>query len=305
MPTRADGSFLTGTFADYLLPTTTEVPDPVILHMETPSPFTPLGAKGVGEGNCMSTPVCIANAVADALGVEDIDLPLVPAKLADTVARRRAAAACRQRAGTPKPNGDRELRGEGSAHGRRAAGSGLGDAARSGDAASGHSRLPRRRENLRHAFPRRRHARRRPGQRPLSRRRHAVRSRCAACGDAERLVPRARSASAAAKAASRWRRTEWRHRASRYNYDAAIGGKVASIGGRLLDGAARVIIGQFFAALARKAGGAARARASRRCARAAAPVREAAMKPAPSTMSAPKRSTRRSTCCAARAATRA
>jgi len=43
------------------------VPEPVILHHETPSPFTPLGAKGVGEGNCMSTPVCIANAVADAL----------------------------------------------------------------------------------------------------------------------------------------------------------------------------------------------------------------------------------------------
>ena len=40
-----------------------------------------------------------------------------------------------------------------------------------------------------------------------------------------------------------------------YVYEAAIGGKVASIGGRLLDGAARVIIGQFFAALARKAGG--------------------------------------------------
>ena len=50
--------------------------------IETPSPFTPLGAKGVGEGNCMSTPVCIANAVADALGVADIDLPLTPAKLA-------------------------------------------------------------------------------------------------------------------------------------------------------------------------------------------------------------------------------
>jgi 2-furoyl-CoA dehydrogenase large subunit len=40
-----------------------------------------------------------------------------------------------------------------------------------------------------------------------------------------------------------------------YVYDAAIGGKVASIGGRLLDGAARVVIGQFFASLARKAGG--------------------------------------------------
>ena len=77
-----DGSFISGTFADYLLPTTTEVPAPLILHFESPSPFTPLGAKGVGEGNCMSTPVCIANAVADALGVADLDLPLTPAKLA-------------------------------------------------------------------------------------------------------------------------------------------------------------------------------------------------------------------------------
>ena len=77
-----DGSFLTGTFADYLVPTTMEVPQPVILHFESPSPFTPLGAKGVGEGNCMSTPVCIANAVADALALAAIDLPLTPAKLA-------------------------------------------------------------------------------------------------------------------------------------------------------------------------------------------------------------------------------
>jgi 2-furoyl-CoA dehydrogenase large subunit len=77
-----DGSFLAGTLADYLIPTAMEVPEPLILHRETPSPFTPLGAKGVGEGNCMSTPVCIANAVADALGVADITLPLLPARLA-------------------------------------------------------------------------------------------------------------------------------------------------------------------------------------------------------------------------------
>ena len=66
----------------YLLPTTTEVPTPMILHIETPSPYTPLGAKGVGEGNCMSTPVCLANAVADALGLASVDLPMTPAKLA-------------------------------------------------------------------------------------------------------------------------------------------------------------------------------------------------------------------------------
>jgi 2-furoyl-CoA dehydrogenase large subunit len=72
----SDGSFLSGTFADYLCPTSCEVPRPVILHMESPSPFTPLGAKGLAEGNVMSTPVCIANAVADALGVKDVKLPL-------------------------------------------------------------------------------------------------------------------------------------------------------------------------------------------------------------------------------------
>jgi 2-furoyl-CoA dehydrogenase large subunit len=62
------------------------VPEPVILHMSTPSPVTPLGAKGVGEGNCMSTPVCLANAVADALGVRDVVLPMTPARLLALIA---------------------------------------------------------------------------------------------------------------------------------------------------------------------------------------------------------------------------
>ncbi|AQH00237.1 carbon monoxide dehydrogenase [Burkholderia sp. KK1] len=77
----ADGSFQSGTLADYLMPTTCEVPDPLILHLETSSPFTPLGAKGLGEGNNMSTPPCIGNAVADALGIEDVRLPVTPAKV--------------------------------------------------------------------------------------------------------------------------------------------------------------------------------------------------------------------------------
>jgi len=80
-----DGSFLSGTFADYLCPTACEVPEPQILHMESPSPFTPLGAKGIAEGNCMSTPVCIANAVADALGARDLKLPLTPSQLLEFI----------------------------------------------------------------------------------------------------------------------------------------------------------------------------------------------------------------------------
>ena len=79
------GSFLSGTFADYLLPTAVEVPDPTIVHHDTPSPFTPLGAKGLGEGNNMSTPVAIANAYADALrrlrDVREIRLPLTPSRV--------------------------------------------------------------------------------------------------------------------------------------------------------------------------------------------------------------------------------
>jgi 2-furoyl-CoA dehydrogenase large subunit len=80
-----DGSFQSGTFADYLVPTTCEVPEPQIIHMETPSPFTPLGAKGLGEGNNMSTPACIGNAVADALGLRDVELPLTPSKVIDLI----------------------------------------------------------------------------------------------------------------------------------------------------------------------------------------------------------------------------
>ncbi|MEM9168081.1 MAG: molybdopterin cofactor-binding domain-containing protein [Pseudomonadota bacterium] len=78
-----DGSFLAGTLADYLMPTACETPRLTILHDETPSPFTPLGAKGIGEGNCMSTPVCVANAVSDALGVEDVVLPLTRSRVSE------------------------------------------------------------------------------------------------------------------------------------------------------------------------------------------------------------------------------
>ena len=63
---------------DYLCPTAPDLPSPRSFHRETPSPFTPLGAKGLGEGNTMSAPAAIANAVADALGFEHVELPLTP-----------------------------------------------------------------------------------------------------------------------------------------------------------------------------------------------------------------------------------
>ena len=70
-----DGNLMTATFLDYLPPTATELPRVVSAHLESPSPLTPLGAKGLGEGNTMSAPAAIANAVADALGVDYVELP--------------------------------------------------------------------------------------------------------------------------------------------------------------------------------------------------------------------------------------
>ncbi|WP_313034239.1 xanthine dehydrogenase family protein molybdopterin-binding subunit, partial [Massilia alkalitolerans] len=100
-----DGSFQSGTFADYLVPTTCEVPEPQIIHMETPSPFTPLGAKGLGEGNNMSTPPCIGNAVADALGLKDVELPLTPSKVVDLIGADEPppSPAVRQAQAAPAP----------------------------------------------------------------------------------------------------------------------------------------------------------------------------------------------------------
>jgi 2-furoyl-CoA dehydrogenase large subunit len=77
----ADGNLLTASFVDYLCATAPELPDVRIGHRCTPSPFTPLGAKGLGEGNTMSVPAALAAAVADALGVDKVELPLTPPRV--------------------------------------------------------------------------------------------------------------------------------------------------------------------------------------------------------------------------------
>ena len=76
-----DGNLLTASLVDYLTPAAPDVPGLRIGHLSSPSPFTPLGAKGLGEGNTMSAPAAIANAVADALGRDDVELPLTPPRV--------------------------------------------------------------------------------------------------------------------------------------------------------------------------------------------------------------------------------
>ena len=78
------GQLVTGTLLDYALPTAGALPAFTIRHLETPSPLTPGGYKGMGEGGTIGAPATIANAVADAvkpLGVAVTTLPILPADL--------------------------------------------------------------------------------------------------------------------------------------------------------------------------------------------------------------------------------
>jgi CO/xanthine dehydrogenase Mo-binding subunit len=69
---------------EYLCPTAVEAPRMTVEHHDSPSPFTLLGTKGVGENCAMSGPAAIASAVEDALRVYNVDikeLPVTPAMI--------------------------------------------------------------------------------------------------------------------------------------------------------------------------------------------------------------------------------
>jgi len=80
----SEGQFLAGTFMDYLVPSASQAPLVEVEHLATPSPFTTLGAKGLGEASSMTAPAVVANAVSDALaplGVQITELPITPSRL--------------------------------------------------------------------------------------------------------------------------------------------------------------------------------------------------------------------------------
>jgi aerobic carbon-monoxide dehydrogenase large subunit len=89
MPFDSAGQPLASTLADYLLPGPNEVPAARIDHMETPSPHTEFGIKGLGEGGAIAPPAAIANAINDALrplGVELLVSPITPRQVLAAIA---------------------------------------------------------------------------------------------------------------------------------------------------------------------------------------------------------------------------
>ena len=84
---------ITTTFADYLLPTSTEIPAMTTMFKETPSPLNPLGAKGAGEVSTIPTAAAVIGAIEDALtpfGVRISQTPVTPQKLCELITGSRS-----------------------------------------------------------------------------------------------------------------------------------------------------------------------------------------------------------------------
>ena len=92
-----NGQLMNASFADYLIPTSLDVPRVEMAHRETPAPMNPLGLKGVGEAGCIPTGALFAQALEDALRdreVEITEIPLSPNRLFEILqaAPRRAGS---------------------------------------------------------------------------------------------------------------------------------------------------------------------------------------------------------------------
>jgi len=86
------GQLLTASLADYLVPSAPDIPPMEVHHLQTQSPATLGGFRGMGEGGTIGSPAAIANAVADALSHLDIEptqLPITPERLFRLMSKQR------------------------------------------------------------------------------------------------------------------------------------------------------------------------------------------------------------------------
>jgi carbon-monoxide dehydrogenase large subunit len=75
------GNLTTSTFVDYLIPSATGLPSFELAETETPTPTNPLGAKGIGEAGAIGSTPAVLNAICDALGFQDLQIPVTPRQI--------------------------------------------------------------------------------------------------------------------------------------------------------------------------------------------------------------------------------
>ncbi len=86
------GQLLSGSYMDYTMPRADDLPSYSLGLTNTPCPSNPLGMKGCGEAGAIASPAAVMNAVTDALGVKEFNMPATPARVWATIQRSRAAA---------------------------------------------------------------------------------------------------------------------------------------------------------------------------------------------------------------------
>jgi aerobic carbon-monoxide dehydrogenase large subunit len=92
----ADGNLVTGSLADYTIPSAADLPDIVTDRTETPATSNPLGVKGVGEAGTIASTPAVVNAIVDALrphGVNDVPMPCTPERVWRALAHARQSTA--------------------------------------------------------------------------------------------------------------------------------------------------------------------------------------------------------------------
>ena len=75
---RESGQLLTGSYMDYTMPRADDLPDFQVGMTVTPCPSNPLGVKGCGEAGAIAAPAAVVNAITDALGIKEFDMPATP-----------------------------------------------------------------------------------------------------------------------------------------------------------------------------------------------------------------------------------
>ena len=75
------GQLQTGSYMDYCMPRADDLPSFDVGMTITPCTHNPVGAKGCGEAGAIGSPPAIINAITDALGIMDIDMPATPEKI--------------------------------------------------------------------------------------------------------------------------------------------------------------------------------------------------------------------------------
>jgi carbon-monoxide dehydrogenase large subunit len=89
----ASGQPLTTTLAEYLLPTSTDVPSVRLVHRCSPSPLNPLGVKGVGESGVLPAAAAIVGAIEDALSESGVRITIAPVGPAEIIGMVRGGSA--------------------------------------------------------------------------------------------------------------------------------------------------------------------------------------------------------------------